>query len=155
MSNTDNSLSDGWRRPCAQEIEAASEATDLDAIIRHAIGDVGSERLHWDGPAYQVQCKIIMPLTMIFHELTTNSVKYGALSSPEGRIRVSWSLDPGPGDRTRLKLIWREGDGPHVRTPKRKGYGSKLMEGTSKHLGGGLELQYRCEGLVATLDIPA
>lgn len=139
----------------AQEIAAASEATDLKHIITQSVGDVGSGRIRCEGPPYQVPSKTITPLTMIFHELATNAVKYGALSNPDGRIRVSWSLQTNSGNRSRLRLEWREEDGPQIGTPTRKGYGSQLMEGTCKHLGGSLELNYEPTGLVAKIDIPA
>lgn len=139
----------------AQELEATSEATEFVALIRQAVGDVSAERIHWRGPAYQVPSKAIVPVTMILHELATNSVKYGALSSTKGKVDLKWTLESGSGDTTRLRFVWREEDGPQYEIPSRKGYGSKLMEGTAKHLGGSMDLQYKSDGLVATLNIPA
>jgi two-component sensor histidine kinase len=64
---------------------------------------------------------------MAFHELTTNSVKYGALSAPAGGISIEWSANPGLHQRE-LHLIWREEGGPPVSPPTRKGFGSVLIE---------------------------
>ena len=108
----------------AQEIAATSESIDLLEVIVQSVGDAGSEQLHYDGPAYKVPSKMIGPMTMIFHELATNSVKYGALSVSDGQVHISWSLEPGSADRTRLKLQWREEGVPQVKKPERKGYGS-------------------------------
>lgn len=67
----------------------------------------------------------VQALGMVLHELATNSAKYGALSTPEGRLTVSWRLqDAG----ARLRLEWIEENGPPVRPPQRRGFGSTLIE---------------------------
>jgi two-component sensor histidine kinase len=91
---------------------------------------------------------------MIFHELTTNAVKYGAFSVPEGKVHVTWMLDADPKARTYLSCEWREENGPPVELSDRKGYGTKLIRGTSAQLGGTVELIYAPGGLTAVLKIP-
>ena len=90
---------------------------------------------------------------MIFHELATNAAKYGALSAPDGRVLVDWSI----ADQTsrRLQLVWRETGGPPPAPPGRKGFGSRLIERNVRHdLAGEVELDYAGDGLVATFSIP-
>lgn len=91
---------------------------------------------------------------MIFHELATNAVKYGALSVPGGEVHVRWQIEADSDGRAYLVCEWREESGPPVTRPERKGYGTELIEGTSAHLGGAVELNYRRSGLVATIKVP-
>ncbi len=98
-----------------------------------------------------------LALGMAVHELATNAVKYGALSQPEGRVRVAWKLtageDPPPGaPMTWLVLDWIEAGGPEVAAPSRSGFGTLLIQrGLSHELGGGATLDFRPEGLRARL----
>jgi two-component sensor histidine kinase len=64
---------------------------------------------------------------MAFHELTTNALKYGALSVPQGRVEVSWSVDAEHGPR-KLHVEWIERGGPPVTPPTRRGFGSTLLQ---------------------------
>ena len=59
---------------------------------------------------------------MVLHELTTNAVKYGALSVPSGRLRVEWSRG-----ETHLVIRWSETDGPPVKPPERQGFGTRVV----------------------------
>jgi two-component sensor histidine kinase len=96
----------------------------------------------------------VLSVSLIFHELTTNAAKYGAFSTPEGQVHVRWTLDIVAPERPYLTCEWREENGPAVKLPERKGYGTKLINGTSAQLGGEMELIYAPSGLVAVLKIP-
>ena len=61
------------------------------------------------------------------HELTTNAVKYGALSGLTGSVSVVWALEDCGGDR-RLRLSWRESNGPRVTPPSHAGFGSTVLK---------------------------
>jgi len=99
--------------------------------------------------------KATLALGIAFNELATNAVKYGALSVDAGSVEISWSLRKVLSDR-RLKLIWRETGGPKVVEPTRKGFGTRVVErGLAHELQGEAQLDYRKDGLVFTLDIPA
>jgi PAS domain S-box-containing protein len=67
--------------------------------------------------------------SLVLHELATNAIKYGALSSPEGRVRITWGTT-GDGGDSRLVFHWREQGGPPVVAPKRQGFGSTLLRAT-------------------------
>jgi two-component sensor histidine kinase len=88
---------------------------------------------------------------MLLHELSTNAVKYGALSAPEGRIAISWEVV----DETRqLRIVWRESGGPPAALP-RTSFGTRLMDTlVRRQLGGQMEQDWRPQGLRCTITIP-
>jgi two-component sensor histidine kinase len=93
-------------------------------------------------------------LSLILHELATNAAKHGALSVPEGRVLVACGVEGGPGDG-RFRLDWREFDGPVVRPPARRGFGSSLIENAVAHeLKGETRLEFLPGGLVYALEAP-
>lgn len=66
-------------------------------------------------------------LAMAIHEMGTNALKYGALSAPEGRVRISWALENGQEGAPQFRIGWIEAGGPAVAPPQRKGFGSRIM----------------------------
>ena len=90
---------------------------------------------------------------MIFHELATNAAKYGALTEPEGRVFVDWTV---ANQTSRiLSVTWRESGGPPVEPPSRKGFGSRLIERNVRHdLAGETKLSYASDGFIAEFSIP-
>ncbi|MFP3547350.1 sensor histidine kinase [Rhizobium sp. SIMBA_035] len=86
----------------AQEIAARNEGTDFESLLQQAVGDAWSDRITYDGRAVQLGPSKILAASMIFHELATNAIKYGALSSSEGDVRVSWTLEEGLTGKTYL-----------------------------------------------------
>jgi PAS domain S-box-containing protein len=94
-------------------------------------------------------------LAMVFHELGTNAVKHGALSTDAtGQIEIAWQVEPTPqGDRMRLR--WQESGGPPVMPPGRKGFGSRLIEhGLAQELDGEVHLAYEPVGVVCQIVMP-
>ena len=87
---------------------------------------------------------------MVLHELTTNAVKYGALSVPSGRLRVEWSR----GD-THLVIHWSETDGPPVEPPRRQGFGTRVVNRIiQSELEGKLRFEWNPAGLACEITIP-
>lgn len=124
----------------------------LESELDPYLGD-GDGRVVIEGPAVIIPRDMTVPIGMAIHELTTNAVKYGALSVPEGQVHVTITTD-GAKPEPRLALVWRESGGPEVRPPARKGFGSLLLNRLlASQLGGEVAIDYRPEGVVARLDI--
>ena len=129
------------------------EGADLGAILQHETEAHGSARVSANGPLVALPPAAALSFGMIFHELATNAAKYGALSAPDGRVLVDWSV--ADQIRPRLELVWREIGGPAVAPPDRKGFGSRLIERNVRHdLAGEVELDYAGDGFTATFSIP-
>jgi two-component sensor histidine kinase len=87
---------------------------------------------------------------MVLHELTTDSIKYGALSVPSGRLRVEWSRG-----ETQLVIRWSEAGGPPVKAPGRQGFGTRVFDGVVKaELKGTLQFEWKPDGLACEMCIP-
>ena len=91
------------------------------AIAPHAVAEADANRFQITGPDTRLHPKVAVTLAMALHELMTNAAKFGALSVPEGRVTVVWTLKPD-GARERLSLTWTETGGPEVAPPTRKGF---------------------------------
>jgi two-component sensor histidine kinase len=93
-----------------------------------------------------------LSLSMALHELGTNAAKYGALSVPEGRVRIDWTVTPGP-TAARLTLTWTESGGPPVTVPTRRGFGSRLIErGLTAELSGEARIDFAPEGVICRIE---
>ncbi|WP_340647280.1 HWE histidine kinase domain-containing protein [Phenylobacterium sp.] len=133
------------------------ETADLRDIVATCISPFEPEqgaRFDVRGPALRVAPKAAVALAMALHELVTNAVKYGALSTEPGRVAITWSLADRDGD-PRLILDWTERGGPPVKTPERMGFGSRLLvQGLSADLGAAAQLTYDPAGLRCRIDAP-
>ena len=90
-------------------------------------------------------------LALTVHELATNSAKYGALGSPNGRVTVTSALK-GDGDQGQLVIKWREAGGPPVRPPERQGFGTTLItQLVAKSLRAEVAMEYPPEGLICRM----
>jgi PAS domain S-box-containing protein len=84
-------------------------------------------RFRVGGPALLLSARRSLSLALAIHELATNAAKYGALSNDNGHIEVSWTLEATKGEGA-FQFDWREIDGPLVKEPERRGFGSRLIE---------------------------
>lgn len=96
--------------------------TDLHALIAAGPWLTNDLRIVYDGPHVGLSAAAAPTVSMLLHELATNAIKHGALSSPEGEVRVSWRVDEGD-----LVLDWEERGGPAVVEPSERGFGSRLI----------------------------
>jgi PAS domain S-box-containing protein len=111
--------------------------------------EAGEGRLKIDGPPVWLAPGGALTMALIFHELATNALKYGALSNGEGRVVLAWTYDAATRD---LALTWTETGGPPVVAPTRRGFGSRLIERSLRgELKGAATMDYRPEGLVCTM----
>jgi two-component sensor histidine kinase len=136
------------------------ESADLRQVALHALepfADRHGSLMHFtmEGPDVRLPPKMALALGMAFHELATNASKYGALRHEGGRIDLTWLL-LGTRQGDSLRLLWRERGGPEVHAPQRKGFGSRLLEERlAQELDGEVGLDYRAEGLICQIDMPA
>lgn len=112
---------------------------------------IDMDRVVIEGPDALVAPSAFTTLALVFHELMTNSCKYGALSVPEGHVKVT--LDRS--DDGALEIDWREEGGPPTHEPTRRGFGSTIIERTIPHeLNGSASVIFPKEGLHALFLIP-
>ena len=131
--------------------QSAWESADLQEILEETL-EPYLDRTVLAGPPAALSPNAALALSMVFHELGTNAVKYGALSTPEGSVTVVWHVDPSA--RHRLTLHWEERGGPTVKTPSRTGFGSRLIAASLKSdLAGEARIDYRPSGLVCVLTL--
>jgi len=126
-----------------------------DAVETFLSAEGRGERFLITGENIRFPPKEALALGIAFNELATNAVKYGAFANEIGSILVSWTIEPRP-EGKRLLLRWQEKAGPPVTPPSRKGFGSRVLErGLAHELTGTVRLDYRSDGLVCTMDLPA
>jgi PAS domain S-box-containing protein len=110
----------------------------------------GKSRAELIGPNLLLKPKSAQTVAVALHELTTNAVKYGSLSVPAGRVRVQWSLAADG----KLVIVWTESDGPPVKPPSRRGFGTLVVEQiVGGDLKGETRIDWRPEGLVCRLSL--
>ncbi len=107
------------------------------------------ETLRLRGPEMPLRAEAVQPLAMALHELSTNALKYGALSVPGGMVTLDWTR---AGED--LVLEWREEGGPTVGPPAAGGFGSRMIARVLAQLGGRIGFEWRPAGLRATITMP-
>jgi two-component sensor histidine kinase len=135
-----------------------SRETDLDDLLKTIVRPYdghpvnGSSRFTISGPSIVCGEHALSGIAMVFHELATNSVKYGALKTEGGKVGVIWSTVA-----EKLELQWIERGGPTIAsTPSSKGFGSKLLESTIvKQFKGELNHDWHPDGLTVKFSVPS
>ncbi len=130
----------------------------LRELIRSQLGhysDLVGSQISLSGPEMQLRPDAAQHIGMALHELATNAAKYGALSVPDGRVAISWTL-PAPDDAAMIcTLGWVETNGPAVVAPARRGFGRVVIERTvARALNGAVQMDYLPEGARWTLSFP-
>lgn len=128
----------GWK--------GASLSTMLDAVLAPFVVD---DRIAISGTGDpDLTLRQINALSLGVHELATNALKYGALKTPAGQVGLRWTADDGW-----LRLWWEESDGPPVRPPERKGFGTQMLDRALRHeLGASVALVYDPAGFRCTIE---
>jgi two-component sensor histidine kinase len=113
----------------------------------------GQTRAELTGPPVRIAASAAQSLSLAFHELATNAMKYGALSAHGGRLQVTWQTDPRAGV---LRLAWRETGGPAIAgAPARRGFGARVIVATVRdQLGGTVRQDWLPGGLVVEIVVP-
>jgi PAS domain S-box-containing protein len=124
----------------------------LDLLNRLEVLHGGPERFAIIGQLVRLSPRMALSLSMVLHELATNAVKYGALSTPQGQVRIAWTVVLGPA-QPRLVLTWTETGGPPVQPPTRRGFGSRLIErGLAAELSGEARIDFKPDGVVCRIE---
>lgn len=125
---------------------------DLGELLAKQLAHYSSgkeQRLQMAGPKVRLPQQYTVPLALALHELGTNAAKHGSLSSPTGRVELTWTFTRGPRDH--LSILWRESGGPPVVRPSSTGFGSTLIERGLP--GARVERRYEPGGLVCTIEL--
>ena len=131
-----------------------AELREVVAMVVEPYSGRGQDRLRIEGPPVRMTPRMALALAMTLQELATNAVKYGALSNQTGRIRIAWGPPSGDAER-RLVLSWEESGGPPVAAPKRRGFGTRLIERSlAQDLGAEVAVDYAPGRLVCRVDMP-
>ena len=135
--------------------DAPARTTQLRALIEAILEPYrdgnSPTRFALEGADLPISGSALTGVALLVHEFATNAAKYGALSSPTGRIAIRCALD-----EDRVTILWQERDGPAIeQPPTEEGFGSSLARATVRQLGGALAREWSREGLVMRLSIPA
>ena len=115
------------------------------------LADLVGSRITVQGPKLHLNATAAQAIGLALHELATNAGKYGALSTDAGRVDVSWQSEDDV-----FTMSWTERDGPPVQPPKRRGFGSTVIDSMAKlATDGEVQLDYAPSGLVWHLRCPA
>jgi len=133
-------------------LQARWTSADLGKIVRsatEAFDNPDSPRFSAHGPDVQITSGAVIAIAITLNELCTNTTKFGALSTPAGRVEIAWTADG-----SRLHLSWSEKNGPMVHAPTKLSFGTRLIETLGKQLKGEVQLTYAPDGFVYRLDVP-
>tara|TARA_R110002051_G_scaffold141578_1_gene214750 strand:+ start:1124 stop:1798 length:675 start_codon:yes stop_codon:yes gene_type:complete len=121
-------------------------------IILLAYSPKGAEQFELKGTTVELPTYLLSCIALGLHEFATNSVKYGALGTVDGRVNVAWDVNSDD-DVNALSLRWRESKGPKVIKPTRHG-GSKIVKDLIEAVGGSVEMNFDEDGLIVTANFP-
>lgn len=134
------------------------EDTPLSGLVQGTLATFvadGAAQVKVSGPDLMVKGNVATAIAMALHELCTNAVKYGALSTEHGLVEITWCIGQKNGGEV-FSLIWSEKAGPVVQPPGKIGFGSKVIrQALSAQTGGTVEVDYAPTGLVCRFSAPA
>ena len=129
------------------------EGAALDRLVREELAPYlkdGDSQARVCGPKIMLEPEAAQSIAVALHELTTNAVKYGALSVPSGNVKVKWQSASN-----RLAICWIETAGPPVKAPSRQGFGTRVIEQMIRlQLKGEVRFDWRRGGLICEINIP-
>ncbi|MDB5724592.1 MAG: Blue-light-activated histidine kinase 1 [Novosphingobium sp.] len=138
----------------AQELTQGGHEVELVKLVETVLAPYrsGHSLSEVNGPKLKLTQQQTTPLGLIFHELVTNCVKYGAWSQPGGKLALDWDHTEHPG---KLAVTWREHcPNPIVAPAGRKGFGSTLLDGSMRQLSGELTRTYHGDGIEVRMVVP-
>jgi two-component sensor histidine kinase len=134
-------------------VEQQWVGASLEDLVRAQLSAFGTERVSYGGDKVVLRAEAVQNVALALHELATNAVKYGALSVPEGRVAIEWTVPEGDATNRGAQLTWRETGGPPVKKPDRSGFGRMVLERVTVNALGSGGTEFRPDGLVWSCDI--
>src|SRR5882724_9928707 len=135
-------------------LQARWSSANLGTIVRsatEAFDNPDEPKFSISGPDIRMVSGAVIAIGMTLNELCTNTTKFGALSVPQGRVDIRWTLDQ---KTQRLHLTWTEKNGAAVRPPEKRSFGTRLIETLGRQLRGNVQLTYEPTGFVYAFDVP-
>jgi PAS domain S-box-containing protein len=134
------------------------QGASMREIVRSQLGhysDRDGPQIELTGEQLQIPPDAAQHIGMALHELATNAAKYGALSTPNGKVQISWRTLQASDGNSMCELSWEESGGPPVERPSRRGFGRVVIERTvARALHGEVRIDYAATGLRWTLEFP-
>jgi two-component sensor histidine kinase len=129
-------------------IKTEWQSAPLREMLLREFAPYGCTRFHLTGEDIECPRDLAVALALIIHELTTNAVKYGSLSSSFGQVAIAWGLMSG-----RFTLEWIESGGPKPIPPTREGFGSKLLRSGLRQFNGSVDRRFDQSGLRCRISL--
>ena len=130
------------------------ESADIGSIVTRALDatvGTGADRVSCNGPKLAIEPQPAVALAMVVHELSTNAIKYGALSQAGGAVDIRWDAAIVE-DGTHVSFSWHESGGPRVEQPASKSFGSRLIQRGFGVANGGATLDYAPDGFQCRIE---
>ena len=124
---------------------------DLLDLVRDQLlaGAVDETRITASGPPVHLEAQLALHAALMLHELGTNAIKHGALSTAKGTVRIHWSVADAM-----LRLRWEERGGPIADTPAGRGFGRTFIEQSAKGEGGNALMSIETQGVAWNITLP-
>jgi two-component sensor histidine kinase len=139
-------------------VEEHWRGVPLEKLVRAQLGkyaDRIDRQIKLDGPDISLRPNGVDCIGLVVHELMDNAAKYGALSTPAGKVSVCWHVIKN-GQEERVRFVWQESGGPPVLPPAESGFGRLLLEeALGVSLSGEVKLEFAPEGLHCEITLPA
>lgn len=135
-------------------VQESWHGASLKELVRSQLAfylDREPDQVSIDGPDIHLKPEAAQSLGLALHELASNAAKHGALSRAGGRVEISWQ----PLDDAGILLVWRETKGPRVSAPRRRGFGSMVIEhNLARALEADVDLHFASDGLTCRVAVP-
>lgn len=134
--------------------DRSDEMTSMRTLLATILGPLGygdaDNRISLNGDDQMVAAQTLSGLAMVFHELATNAIKYGALTTARGTVSIHWLTTPEG-----LEIEWAESGGPPTSAPQSQSFGSRLVASTARQLNSTIDYNWRAEGLLVKITMPS
>lgn len=166
MSLRKASVPDGLRTKIDERLDAYAQAhaklvgsdwdhADLSSIIEDIVVNIGGGRVKVGGPNVDLPSRHALAISMALYELSTNAIKHGALSVPDGRVELTWTINGDEEGAGEVLMNWVERDGPETVVPTEKGFGSFVVDrALTIETDGDVKLSYPPSGFEWTFRMP-